>query len=391
MDAGMALARYHVRSASASAVFYCPGQGNWMRIAQVAPPFESVPPAGYGGTERVVSTLTEALVRRGHQVTLFASGDSRTAARLEPVVDQALWHYEPPLKDLNPFWTMTLDAIWDHVDEFDVVHSHLDYWGYPLARHAGVPVVTTLHGRLDLPELQLLYHRFRDVPLVSISDAQRRPVEWANFVATVYHGIELDQFTFNPDPSGYLAFLGRISPEKGLDAAIRVARAAGRPLRIATRKPLRQTGDPNVRADWEHYHRDVKPLLERGQAQLIGEVDGAAKDQFLRNAAALLFPIRWPEPFGLVMVEALACGTPVIALRDGSVPEVLAEGVTGFMCSSEEEMVVAIGRLGEIDRARCRAEAERRFSPAAMASAYERVYQRLLASSLPANRPAVTT
>jgi glycosyltransferase involved in cell wall biosynthesis len=348
-----------------------------MRIAQVAPPFESVPPTRYGGTERVVSTLTEELVRRGHDVTLFASGDSRTGARLEPIVDQALWHTQPPLNDLNPFWSMTLDAIWDHVNDFDVIHSHLDYWGYPLAHHAPTPVVTTLHGRLDLPELQPLYRRFHDVPLVSISNAQRRPVGWANFVATIYHGIELDQFTFNPASGRYLAFLGRISPEKGLDLAIRVARRAGWPLRIAARKPLRQTADPNVRADWEHYQQAVKPLLDDDQARLVGEVDGPTRDEFLRNAAALLFPIRWPEPFGLVMVEALACGTPVIALRNGSVAEVIEHGQTGFICDSEDELIQAIGRIGELDRARCRRAAELRFSPGRMADEYEQVYARL--------------
>lgn len=352
-----------------------------MRIAQVAPPFETVPPTGYGGTERVVSTLTEELVRRGHEVTLFASGDSRTAARLEATVDEALWHCEPPIKDLNPFWSITLDAVWDHLDEFDVIHSHLDYWGYPLARHAGAPMVTTLHGRLDLPELQLLYRRFKDVPLVSISDAQRRPVPWANWVGTVYHGIELDEYTFNPKPGRYLAFLGRISPEKGLDTAIRVAKQAGWPLRIAARKPLRHGSHPNVRADWEHYNRDVKPLLGQDRASLVGEVNGAGKNRFLRNAAALLFPVRWPEPFGLVIAEALACGTPVIAMREGSVPELIEDGVTGFICSSEEEMVAAVRRLNELDRERCRAEAERRFSPAAMATAYERLYDELAPES----------
>jgi glycosyltransferase involved in cell wall biosynthesis len=204
-----------------------------MRIAQVAPPFESVPPSGYGGTERVVATLTDALVRRGHEVTLFASGDSRTSARLESTVDEALWHTEPPLKDLNPFWSMTLDTVLANLDEFDVIHSHLDYWGFPLVRCASAPVLTTLHGRLDLPELQPLYRRFRDVPLVSISNAQREPVQWANFVATVYHGIDLDQFTPRVEPGQYLAFLGRISPEKGLDRAIR-GRPAGR-LAIANR------------------------------------------------------------------------------------------------------------------------------------------------------------
>jgi glycosyltransferase involved in cell wall biosynthesis len=308
---------------------------------------------------------------------LFAAGDSRTAARLEPTVDEALWHREPPLQDLNPFWAMTLDAIWDHLDEFDVIHSHLDYWGFPLARHSGVPVVTTLHGRLDLPELQPLYRRFRDVPLVSISDAQRQPVAWANFVATIHHGIEVDQFTFTPGPGQYLAFLGRIAPEKGLDTAIRVAQRAGWPLRIAARKPLRQASDPNVRADWEHYHREVKPLLEQDHARLVGEVDGQAKDQFLGQAAALLFPIRWPEPFGLVMVEALACGTPVIALRAGSVPEVIEHGVTGYICDSEDELVEAIGRIGELDRARCREATERRFSPRRMAEQYEHLYAQL--------------
>lgn len=349
-----------------------------MRIAQVAPPFETVPPAAYGGTERIVSTLTEALVRRGHEVTLFAAGDSHTSARLVPTVDRALWHADPPLRDFSPFWALTLDAIWDHAAEFDVIHSHLDYWGYPLARHAHVPVVTTLHGRLDLPELQPLYRRFCDVPLVSISEAQRRPVPWAHWVATIHHGIELQEFTFNARRGRYLAFLGRISPDKGLDTAIRVARRAGMPLKIAARKPLRQRGDPNVRADWEHYHNAVQPLLERGHATLIGEVAGAEKDRFLRNAAALLFPIRWPEPFGLVMAEALACGTPVLALRDGSVPEVVEDGVTGFIGESEDDLVAAVGRLPEIDRAACRAEAERRFSPEAMADSYERVYHQLL-------------
>src|SRR5919202_3205759 len=253
-----------------------------MRIAQVAPPFEKVPPIRYGGTERVIATLTEELVRRGHEVTLFASGDSQTSARLVPTCREAVWHHEPRYRDLVPFWSVVAGKALRELQNFDVVHSHLDYFGFPLARRAPIPVVTTLHGRLDLPELQPVFAEFSDVPLVSISDAQRRPVAWANFVATVYHGIDLDQFTFNPQPGKYLAFLGRISPEKGLDTAIRVARAAGWALRIAARKPLRHTGDPLVQADWEHYHQDIKPLLERNHAQLIGEVDGATKDRFLR-------------------------------------------------------------------------------------------------------------
>lgn len=352
-----------------------------MRIAQVAPPFESVPPARYGGTERVVSTLTEELVRLGHDVTLFASGDSRTSARLVPVVDSALWHADPPFQDLVAFSAVTLGRVARELRNFDIIHNHLDYLAYPLARLAPCQVVTTLHGRLDLPEYSHVYREFDDVALVSISDAQRKPAAAANWVGTVYHGIPLDEFTFNPRPRGYLAFLGRISPDKGLDTAIRVARRAGMPLRIGARKPLRLKGDANVEADWAHYRNDIKPLLERGQAKLIGEVAGPEKDRFLRNAAALLFPIRWPEPFGLVMAEALACGTPVIALDDGSVPEVIEDGVTGFICSTEQEMVAAVGRLDEIDRARCRAEAERRFSPTVMARAYERLYEHLVGGS----------
>ncbi|MBV9329493.1 MAG: glycosyltransferase family 4 protein [Chloroflexi bacterium] len=350
-----------------------------MRIAQVAPPFETVPPTRYGGTERVIATLTDALVRRGHDVTLFAAGDSRTNARLLPTVPEALWHSEPPLADVNPFWSMTLDAVLEHIDDFDVVHSHLDYWGFPLAHHAHVPLVTTLHGRLDLPELQPLYRHFDDVPLVSISDAQRDPVHWANFVKTIYHGINLDELTFSGGRGKYLAFLGRIAPEKGLDTAIRVASESGQPLRIAARKPLRNSSDPGVRADRHHYQHEILPLLEGRSTRFVGEVDGPEKNRFLRDAAALLFPIRWPEPFGLVMVEAMACGTPVIALRQGSVPEVIEDGVTGFICDDEAGMVEAIGRIDEIDRARCRAVAEERFSPDRMADDYIRVYRQLCA------------
>jgi glycosyltransferase involved in cell wall biosynthesis len=240
--------------------------------------------------------------------------------------------------------------------------------------------VTTLHGRLDLPELVPLYREFSDAPLVSISDAQRRPIPWANWAATVHHGIDLDEFTFNPAPGRYLAFLGRISPEKGLDAAIRIARAAGMPLKIAARMPLPYTADPNVRADWEYFERTVEPLLKGSEVEMVGEVGGAEKDAFLGHAAALLFPIDWPEPFGLVMPEALACGTPVLALRRGSVPEVLGDGETAFIRDGEDELVAAARRIGELDRARCRAEAERRFSPAAMAEKYERVYANLIAA-----------
>jgi glycosyltransferase involved in cell wall biosynthesis len=350
-----------------------------MRIAQVAPPYEAVPPRRYGGTERVVSTLTEALVRRGHEVTLFASGDSRTSAKLVPVVDRSLWHRKSPYQDMLPFNAVVLGKVVEQIDQFDLIHSHLDYWGFPIARLARTPVVTTLHGRLDLPELLPLYRTFPEVPLVSISDAQRAPVRFANWIDTVYHGIEIDELTFSPKPGDYLAFLGRISPDKGLDTAIKVARRVGLPLKIAARKPLRFSRDPNVRQDWRHFDEVIQPLLEQPGVEFVGEVGGREKDAFLGGARALLFPIRWPEPFGLVMVEALATGTPVVALKAGSVPEVIEDGVTGYVCDSEDDLVRAVGRLGDIDRARCRAEAERRFSPDVMAERYEEVYRRLLA------------
>jgi glycosyltransferase involved in cell wall biosynthesis len=246
------------------------------------------------------------------------------------------------------------------------------------ARAAEKPVLTTLHGRLDIPGLQELYQHFRDVPLVSISDAQREPIPDANWLGTVYHGIELNEFTFNPRMGGYVAFLGRISPEKGLDVAIRVARRAGVPLLIGARMPLPHTLDPNVRADWEYWEDEIQPLLEGRQVELLGQLAGRDKDDLLGGAAALLFPIQWPEPFGLVMVEALACGTPVLALNRGSVPEVIEDGVTGFIRDSEDELVEALLHISDLDRARCRAEAERGFSSAAMADAYERVYAQLL-------------
>jgi glycosyltransferase involved in cell wall biosynthesis len=350
-----------------------------MRIAQVSPPVESVPPSGYGGTERVIATLTEELVRRGHDVTLFAPADSCSSAHLVPTVERALWHNRREYPDFAPFWAITLGEVWRRVDDFDVIHAHLDFFGFPLARASTRPVVTTLHGRLDLPQLEPLFDHFADVPLVSISDAQRAPVPRAKWVATVYHGIELDQYTFSSQPGQYLAFLGRIAPEKGVDVAIRVAQRAGLPLRIAARRPLPYKNDPEVRKDWEYFEQVLQPLLRGSHVEFVGEVGGKRKDAFLRRASALLFPIQWPEPFGLVMAEALACGTPVVALRAGSVPEVLEDGATGYIRDTEDDLVEAVKRVGELDRARCRAEAERRFSPSAMAKAYEEVYAALLA------------
>lgn len=349
-----------------------------LRIAQLAPPFETVPPTGYGGTERVVATLTEELVRRGHEVTLFASGDSTTSARLVPIVPSALWHGTSPSNDFAPHQARIYRTILNEIDDFDVVHSHLDYHGFPLAEAPGRPVVTTLHGRLDVPALLPIYRAFEQLPLISISGAQRRPLARANWIATIHHGIDLDEFTFNPARGGYLAFLGRISPEKGLDTAIRVARRTGQPLVIAARPPLPFAHDPEVQRDRAYYEQVIQPLLVEPGIEMIGEVGGRTKDAFLGNASALLFPIRWPEPFGLVMVEAMACGTPVLALRDGSVPEVVEPGVTGFIGADEDDLVQTVARLDEIDRRRCRGAAEVRFSPAAMAERYETVFEQLL-------------
>jgi glycosyltransferase involved in cell wall biosynthesis len=348
-----------------------------VRIAQLAPPFERVPPARYGGTESVVATLTDELVRRGHEVTLFASGDSQTRARLIPTVDQALWRH-PDYQDFAAFWAISLGKLAREAHAFDVIHSHLDYIAHPLARTLPCPVVSTLHGRLDLPELVPLYAEFGDVPLVSISDAQRQPVARANWVATIYHGLDLQDYTFVPSPGAYLAFLGRITADKGLDTAIRVARRAGLPLKIAAREPLNINGDANTDADRIYYDEVIKPLLREPGVEFIGEVGGCDKDRFLGEAAALVFPIRWPEPFGLVMIEALACGTPVLALDQGSVPEVIADGRTGCVCTSEDDLVAAVDHIGQIDRQTCRAVAEERFSAARMAADYERVYAALL-------------
>jgi glycosyltransferase involved in cell wall biosynthesis len=349
-----------------------------LRIAQLAPPFESVPPTGYGGTERVVSTLTEELTRRGHDVTLFAPANSTTQARLVPIVPHALWQVDPPCNDFEPHQTAIYRTILREIDEFDIVHSHIDYFGFPLAQSPERPFVTTLHGRLDRPELFGIYRAFSELPLVSISDSQRRPLASANWVDTVHHGIELDHFTFNPRQGRYLAFLGRISSEKGVDMAIRVARRTGMPLLIAARPPLPFNEQPEFQRDREYFEQIVTPLLNEPGIELIGEVGGEDKDDFLRNAAALLFPVQWPEPFGLVMPEALACGTPVIALDNGSVPEVIDHGVTGFVGQVEDDLVEAVNRISELDRRRCRNEAEKRYSPSAMAHGYERVYAQLL-------------
>jgi glycosyltransferase involved in cell wall biosynthesis len=340
------------------------GERRRLRIAQVAPLFESVPPQLYGGTERVVSALTEELMVRGHDVTLFASGDSQTRARLVSCATKSL-RLEGDARDSIAYTMMELAEVFDLTREFDVIHNHADYFAFPFARHSPTPVITTTHGRLDLPEIQRIYRYFGDAALVSISNAQRAPVPRLNWVATVYNGVDFSRFTLRRTPGSYLAFLGRISPEKRPDRAIEVARALDMPLKMAAKVD---------EADREYFEHAIRPQLAHPLVEFVGEVGDHDKDEFLGNAYAYLFPIDWPEPFGLTMLEAMACGTPVIAMRCGSVPEVVADGVSGFVCDQMREFIDAVPRAGTLDRAACRAYALRRFSAAAMADGYEEVY-----------------
>jgi glycosyltransferase involved in cell wall biosynthesis len=338
-----------------------------MKIAQVAPLTEAVPPKLYGGTERVVAYLTDALVELGHDVTLFASGDSVTKAKLAPIWPQAL-RLDPAIKDFLAPVFMELEMVARRAHEFDVIHSHLDYFGYPLLRLLDVPAVTTLHGRLDLPELRPLYEVYDDMPVVSISDSQRVPLPRANYVATILHGLPQNLLAKGSGAGGYLAFLGRISPEKAPDAAIRIAARAGMPLKIAAKVD---------RVDAEYFKTSIEPLLSLGQVEFIGEIGEHQKSEFLGNAAGLLFPIAWREPFGLVMIEAMACGTPVIAFENGSVPEVLEDGVTAFIVQNEDQAVQAVRKIGMLDRDRIRTEFDRRFTAQHMAQNYLKLYSRL--------------
>jgi glycosyltransferase involved in cell wall biosynthesis len=341
-----------------------------MRIAQVAPLYERVPPRLYGGTERIVSYLTEELVRLGHEVTLFASGDSMTSARLAAPCKYAL-RLDPDCRDpLAPHVRM-LGQVYQQAHEFDVIHCHTDYLGLPLTRYSAAPTLITLHGRLDIPEIAPLYSDYPHVPLVSISDAQRIHLPQGNWIATVYHGLPSDLYLFQPHPDRYLLFLGRISPEKRPDSAIRIACRAGVPLKIAAKVD---------KVDREYFETTIRPLLDHPLVEFIGEVDDPQKRTLLGNALALLFPIDWPEPFGLVMIEALACGTPVIARRRGSVPEILRDGYTGFVCEADEEMAEAVHHLAMLDRAACRQEFEQRFTVTHMAHRYLEVYQSVCAS-----------
>ena len=338
-----------------------------MKIAQVAPLYESVPPKYYGGTERVVSYLTEELVHQGHEVTLFASGDSMTQARLVAPCRRAL-RLDKHCVDQIAHHLVMLEQLFEHAGEFDVVHFHVDYLHFPLTRRQPLVHVTTLHGRLDIPDLVPLYRVFGDMPVVSISNAQRRPLPWANWRGTVYHGLPGDLYRFCGARGSYLAFLGRISPEKRVDRAIAIARATGVPLRIAAKVD---------RVDEEYFDTVVEPLLRDPLVEFVGEIGEGEKEDFLGNAQVLLFPIDWPEPFGLVMIEAMACGTPVIAYRNGSVPEVMEEGRTGFVVEDLSDAIDAVREVHRLSRARCREVFEERFTAERMARDYVRLYETL--------------
>jgi glycosyltransferase involved in cell wall biosynthesis len=348
-----------------------------MRIAQIAPLIECVPPKLYGGTERVVSWLTEELVRLGHDVTLFASGDSETSAELVPVCERAL-RLNPAVKDVLPYNVLLLERVRQRTEEFDILHFHIDFTYFPLFRHMAHQTLSTLHGRLDLPDLMPLYREFSEMPLVSISNNQRLPMPPVNWQATIYHGLPLDLLPFEENPSGdYIAFLGRVSPEKRPDRAIEIAVRTNVPLKMASKVD---------KVDQEYFEESIKPMIDanRHLVDFTGEFEIDAKRAFLGNAKAVIFPIDWPEPFGLVMIEAMSCGTPVIAYRCGSVPEVIDDGVTGFIVDTDDEAVAALAQVDSLDRRQIRARFEERFSSRRMTADYVALYEAMLAKPRPA-------
>lgn len=340
-----------------------------MRIAQLAPLAESVAPKLYGGTERVIAWLVDELVGLGHNVTLFASGDSSTRGKLHAVWPRALRLGRKGV-DPNAACAVLIEAVAKRASDFDVIHSHVDWLPLPLLRRTGVPFLTTMHGRLDLPGLSDVVRAFPNVGFVSISDHQRRPLAEANWLGTILHGMPTDLFRPSYEPGSYLAFLGRLTADKGPEDAIRIANAARMPLRIAAKIP---------RAETAYFKKKLEPHVDGKHARLVGEVDDAKKQPFLANAAALLFPIDWPEPFGLVMIEAMACGTPVIAYRSGSVPEVVDDGVTGFIVDGEQQAIEAVKQVIRLDRRKVRARFEERFAAIRMAREYENRYRELVA------------
>jgi len=338
-----------------------------MRIAQIAPLAESVPPKLYGGTERVVHWLTEELIALGHEVTLFASADSVTRAELVAAIPKAL-RLAKAKQDPSAACAALLADVAEQASQFDVIHSHIEWIHLPLLQRFDVPFLTTLHVRLDLAGLDQVLSRFPKAPFVSISNDQRRPLPNVRWLATVYHGLPKDSLKPSYERGGYLAFLGRLAPEKGPDLAIRIAQRANMPLRIAAKLPRRHS---------RYFKERLQPPIDASRTELVGEVDDSRKEGFLQNATALLFPIDWPEPFGLVMIEAMACGTPVIAFRRGSVPEVIENGLTGFVVDNEEEAIAAVGRLHELDRRSIRAAFEKRFTARRMAEDYVSHYREL--------------
>jgi glycosyltransferase involved in cell wall biosynthesis len=339
-----------------------------MRIAQVAPLYESVPPKTYGGTERVVSWLTEELVRLGHTVTLFASGDSMTNARLVPACRESL-RLAADSVDHLAHHVVLMEKVLREKDDFDLIHFHIDYLHFPLSRRERYLHVTTLHGRLDIADLVPVYEEYPDVPVISISDAQRDPLPNLNWQGTVHHGLPEDNYRFYSKPGKYLAFLGRISPEKGVDRAIEIAKRAGMPLKMAAKVD---------KADQEYFDSCIRPLLSSPEVEFLGEIRYPEKNVFLGEAAALLFPIAWPEPFGIVMIEAMACGTPVIAYPFGSVPEVMKDGVSGYVVQDLERAVEAVGKIDKLDRRKIRKYFEQRFTASRMAQDYLKIYERLV-------------
>jgi glycosyltransferase involved in cell wall biosynthesis len=339
-----------------------------MHIAQIAPLAEAVPPKFYGGTERVIHWLTEELVALGHDVTLYASGDSVTSARLEAIWPRAL-RIDGSVRDPNALHMSMLERVRQHADEYDFLHFHLDYYPFSLFSRQQIPFVTTLHGRLDLPEHQPVFTTFCSLPVISISDSQRRPVPQANWVRTIYHGLPQQLLTPVAGRPRYFAFLGRIAPEKGVDRAISIARKCGVPLRIAAKID---------KMDREYFNECVRPLLDGSTAEYIGEITDAEKSEFLSGAVALLDPIDWPEPFGVVMIEAMACGTPVIAFNRGSVPEVVDDGLTGFIVEDEQGAIGAFDRLSRLSREKIRRHFEQRFTARRMALEYLAAYRSLM-------------
>jgi glycosyltransferase involved in cell wall biosynthesis len=340
-----------------------------MKIAQIAPLSESVPPRLYGGTERIVAYLTDELVRLGHEVTLFASGDSVSSARVVPCAPMAL-RLDCNVRDPIPYYMLMLDRVRERADEFDILHFHIDQFHFPLFRSMAHRTVTTLHGRQDLPDLKPLYVGFNEMPLVSISNHQRTPISSSNFVATIYHGLPLDLLTPNYQPrGGYLAFLGRISPEKGPDRAIHIARALGIPLKIAAKVD---------KVDEAYFREEIVPLLALPGVEFVGEINQREKIEFLGQARGLLFPVDWPEPFGLVMIEAMACGTPVLAFRRGSVAEIIDHGITGAIAEGVSDAIGMLPQVLALDRRKVRRQFEERFSAIRMARDYVQLYRSLI-------------